>query len=540
MIIAELKKLFIKNRMIYLALVVLVFSLFSQLESNTFSQFPIEREQSFYMQYMSLLRGKSNNDKIQIVTDLQNDYNNFSLVSAQLEKDKADKKIEEKEYKITRERLDSLQNMGNVVNYIADCTRYVNENPEQRYFIDYLGWTQVFQNYGFDFLLMIFVLVLAVNSVMLEYNSDMVTINGVSTKGHRFFGMSKLIAVVVSTAVITIILSIIHLLVFCGKYDLAGFDYPLESLKAYSDSQKYLTIIGAYCLVTAIKVLGYCSFAVFSMFFAVIIRKTVPAMTFSFSLVFVPMYILNSNTEGQICYLLPIPTGAMMSTGYINVTKKSDFTDEIFFREVSTMQLLIVLAALIATTAVMAFYISRKLSGKTTRFHIRKKVVMVAMCLCTVLMLSSCSSSYCFEEPDENYSVDYSLNAIYSKKDDEYIMADALPTDVPSQIGFISGKNAVVKVDKTINLINLETFEKSELVVIGTDYDMSGFLGLEDLFPNISAISLDIQGELLTNLVGGKGNELYFHSQNGYVSYNLSNGRINPLSESVIENEFRE
>ena len=83
-------------------------------------------------------------------------------------------------------------------------------------------------------------------------------------------------------------------------------------------------------------------FAVFTMFFAVLLKKYAPAMTFSLALALLPMYILNSNTDGQTLYLIPLPAGVMISTGYIKGTQKSEFTEDYFFREVEYSQMILV------------------------------------------------------------------------------------------------------------------------------------------------------------------------------------------------------
>jgi hypothetical protein len=50
---------------------------------------------------------------------------------------------------------------------------------------------------------------------------------------------------------------------------------------------------------------------------------------------------------------------------------------------------------------------------------------------------------------------------------------------------------------------------------------MSGFLGLEDLFPSLTAMSIDTSAENLANLTGGKDSKLYFYSRNGTTEYDI-------------------
>ena len=284
MIKAEFKKLFIKNKLIYFALGVIVLSLIFQLSSNTYTQFSLDNQQSFYEEYMARLKGKTNEDKTAIISKIYNDYNNIGNELADLDNDYKNGNISTETYEEQREKLSEFSSCGNAVDYLVSCADYVNENPNRHYYIDYLGWTQVFQNYGFDFLLMIFVLAMSVGAVMIEYNSDMTAVNAVSEKGRKFYSTSKIILVLSFTALLTLILSVIHLVVFSFKYDLSGWNYPLESLKAYSGSSKNLSIIGAYILSVLIKIFGYCCFAVFTMFFAVLLKKYAPAMTFSLAL----------------------------------------------------------------------------------------------------------------------------------------------------------------------------------------------------------------------------------------------------------------
>ena len=173
MIKAEFKKLFIKNKLIYFALGVIVLSLIFQLSSNTYTQFSLDNQQSFYEEYMARLKGKTNEDKTAIISKIYNDYNNIGNELADLDNDYKNGNISTETYEEQREKLSEFSSCGNAVDYLVSCADYVNENPNRHYYIDYLGWTQVFQNYGFDFLLMIFVLAMSVGAVMIEYNSDM-------------------------------------------------------------------------------------------------------------------------------------------------------------------------------------------------------------------------------------------------------------------------------------------------------------------------------------------------------------------------------
>lgn len=525
MIKAEFKKLFIKNKLIYFALGVIVLSLIFQLSSNTYTQFSLDNQQSFYEEYMARLKGKTNEDKTAIISKIYNDYNNIGNELADLDNDYKNGNISTETYEEQREKLSEFSSCGNAVDYLVSCADYVNENPNRHYYIDYLGWTQVFQNYGFDFLLMIFVLAMSVGAVMIEYNSDMTAVNAVSEKGRKFYSTSKIILVLSFTALLTLILSVIHPVVFSFKYDLSGWNYPLESLKAYSGSSKNLSIIGAYILSVLIKIFGYCCFAVFTMFFAVLLKKYAPAMTFSLALALLPMYILNSNTDGQTLYLIPLPAGVMISTGYIKGTQKSEFTEDYFFREVEYSQMILVFLILFSAVLAMTIYVSHRLSGKRFAVTLNKKAMTAALLICVCTTLCSCDSDYEFETADENYIVDQDMNTVYSKSENIYVPLDGIPTDETSQAGFISGENLIVKNGNVISIIDLKTYEKTELLRLGKNYDMSGFLGLEDLFPSISEMSIDVSAQNYSNLVGGEGSKLYFSSQNGTVEYDIKTGK---------------
>lgn len=525
MIRAEFKKLFIKNKMIFFSLAVIVFSLIFQTSSNTYTQFNLDNQQNFYEEYMTKLCGKSSESKTELISKMYNDYNNIGIKLTSLENDYKNGNISIENFEKQRKELSNFSACGNAVNYLIECAEYVNENPQRHYYIDYLGWTQVFQNYGFDFLLMIFVLALSVNAVMVEYSCDMTTINAVSTNGHKYSGLAKITLVIASVALLTVIISAIHLGVFSLKYNLSGYNYPLESLKAYAGSSKNLTIIQAYIFLVLIKIVGYCSFAIFTMFFAVLIKKYVPTMTFSLALVLLPMYILNTTTEGQVLYIFPLPIGAMTSIGYISVTHKSDFTEEYFFREVEYSQMVLIFLILLVIVFVMALFISHKLSGKHTHKFIIKKTMTAILTMCIATSLCSCKTDFEFKPANENYIVDHDMNTVYSKSEKEYIPIDELPTDYSSQVGFVSGESLVLKNGNTISLLNLNNYEKSELLKIGKNYDMSGFLGLEDLFPSIGAMSIDTNTQNFANLVGGASDKLYFSSQNGTVEYNIKTGK---------------
>lgn len=260
MIKAEFKKLFIKNKLIYFALGVIVLSLIFQLSSNTYTQFSLDNQQSFYEEYMARLKGKTNEDKTAIISKIYNDYNNIGNELADLDNDYKNGNISTETYEEQREKLSEFSSCGNAVDYLVSCADYVNENPNRHYYIDYLGWTQVFQNYGFDFLLMIFVLAMSVGAVMIEYNSDMTAVNAVSEKGRKFYSTSKIILVLSFTALLTLILSVIYLVVFSFKYDLSGWNYPLESLLRFFKKSEYYRGVYTFGTYKNIRLLLLCCF----------------------------------------------------------------------------------------------------------------------------------------------------------------------------------------------------------------------------------------------------------------------------------------
>lgn len=528
---AEFKKLFISNKMLLLFVAVIILSLFTRLGANVYPVFSDESNQQFYKSFMEKLSGEYTDEKGHLVADLQAEYNNISTSFSQLEKEYSEGEITSEEYMKRLSELSELSSQGNVVEYLASCDKYVREDTVNHYFVDYTGWGQLFQTYGFDFLLLIFTLIISVVSIAVEQNSDMITINSVCVKGRRTLGKSKVLVVLSSVAVVTVIVGIIHYVVYASKYNLFGFDYPLQSVKSFSGATKNLTLGQAYIALVITKIVGYCSFSAFAMFFAVLFKKAVPAMTFSLATVLVPMYILNSSTEGQLRYLLPMPVGAMMSTGYINGTQKMDIGKEYIFREVSTPQMIIVFSILILVSFLMLAFTSRRLSGK--RFYVPhlKKPMFAVLSTVMIFSLCSCSSGVDFEEASDNYIIIADTNLIYSKSEKMIISVDELPTDTPNTVGFISGDTAVIKNKNTVSLLDLKTFDKSEIAVLGKNYELDGFLGMEDLVPSLSGVSIDLTAQNLENLVGGYENKLYFSSRNGITSYNVSDG----TSEKLID-----
>ncbi len=501
MIKTEFKKIFIKNKMIVLFLTVIVFSIFTQFNANTYKSFTFDSEQDFYMSCMEKLYGKSDSNKLKSIEKIKYDYN-----KAKLSKKSSD-----------------LSTMGAVVEKLSSCEKYVKQNPERHFFIDYTGWTQVFQTFGFDFLILLFVLPLSVSSVMIEFNADMTVINSVSKKGRSIGAASKLFVVLISTFLLVLLVAFIHIVIYSEKYDLTGWDFPLESLKAYSGSTKELSIGAAYLTSVAIKAFGYCSFAVFTMFFTILFKKAVPSMAVSVSTVLAPMYIFNSALEGQIRFFLPLPIGAIISTGYLRGTEKVEFSDSYLFREIGVVDMALIFGALLFLSALMMIFISRRLSGRVLRLKLRKKSVLFAMCIITTVF-SSCGAEDFTEKPSQYVISD--LDTVTSKNDGEEIKLNEIPTDKPCELGFVSGAYAYAKSDKTIFKINLKTLEKTELLSVGKNIDKTAFLGLEDLVPDLSVLSIDTTSESLSNLVGGHKDNLYFSSLNGIVEYNAKTGTI--------------
>ena len=536
--IAEFKKIFIKNKMLILALLVISFCVFSEFSSNTYTTMSSINTQKYYDSCIENISGKYSDEKENYINELKGEFSGADAKLSSLSEELAKGKITADDYLKEYTEYSSVKAGGDAVTALQNDLSYVKKDTDHHYFIDSLNWTQVFQNFGFNFVLMLFVLILSVNSVMVEYKSDMTVINSVSKKGRQSGGRGKMLTVVVFTALMTILFSIIHLVAYSQKYDLTGWNYPIQSLTAYSGVSKDMTIGGGYLLVSIIKVIGYCSFAVFTMLFTTIFKKSVPAMTFSLAVVLVPMYILNSNTEAQSLYLLPFPIGSMISTGYIMGTNKEDFGENYFFREVTISQLIAVLSVLVVVSVLMAIYVSRKMSGKTFNLKLLKKAPAFVLSLIMTFTMCSCSGD--FENANEGYVLLKDYNLIYSKADKYFIKADEIPTDYQGYIGFVDGECAYIQNEGTIYEMNLKTLEKSEFAKISTDYDSDGFLGLEDLVPSLSGAGVDTNMSLLSYLEGGYKGRLYFSNiENGISEYNISNGTVNILVAGADITKFK-
>lgn len=539
LISSEFKKIFIKNKMLLLLFAILILTAVMQIGANSYPQFSDDSDQNFYKSYMDKLNGEYTDEKGLLVSDLQSEYNNIDSAYSELESLRMENKISSQDYLQRLSELSDLSSHGSVAQHLSYCKSYVMEDTDNHYFVDYVSWGQLFQTYGFDFLLLIFALIISVVSVIVEQNSDMTTINSVSVKGRNSLGKSKVFVVLCSVAVATVIIGLVHYVVYASKYNIVGWNYPLQSVKSYSGATKKLTLGQAYIMLVFIKIFGYCSFASFAMFFTTLFKKAVPAMTFSLATVLVPMYILNSSTEGQLRYLIPLPIGAMMSTGYINGMQKMDIGEEFIFREVTTVQMITVFAILFLISFIMIIFTSRKLSGKRFSVTFFRKPALTAISVMMILSMCSCSAEANFKEASDNYVVISDTNLIYSKSKNMIINVDEIPTDIPNKVGFISGDIAVLKNENTISLLDLKTLDKRELTQIGKNYELDGFLGMEDLVPGLTGMSIDLTSQNLENLVGGYENYLYFSSRSGITKYNISDGSSDKLIDGSNISDFQ-
>jgi hypothetical protein len=158
-----------------------------------------------------------------------------------------------------------------------------------------------------------------------------------------------------------LLFSLLEYTYFNFQYGLSDGHYPIQSLEYFYSSLQNVSLFEAFIRVSVYKLFGYLCFSVLIMFVSVCTKKTVLTLFISTASILLPYFGL---TARWIQYLLPLPLGFMLGSGFFRGDEIADSTDAIepkaVFRAIADTQFTIIVVLLILIALTMILLMTKK------------------------------------------------------------------------------------------------------------------------------------------------------------------------------------
>ena len=392
MIIYEVKKMYLHHKgLVFLALFVLLSFLLLFASDKSFNP-ALEENKSQYTAYLDVVKGNLSTEKEQFLTDESRSLNEGKASLNKLYDNFYDGQMSEDDFDRERIPLEELLSNQDGFELIFEQYVYVRENPSQRFMLYRNGWDALLSNDSLDFLLILIILLLVTPVFCHEYDTSMDSLSITTKKGGKQQAICKIVLVLISVLVLSLISISLRYVFFDLKYGLDNGDYPLQSLSYFSTATKNLSLTETFIFVSSLKTLGFLSFAMAILFLSVCIKRYAFTLFSSIALIVIPFIGMGASTAK---YLFTGPLGLMLGTGFfrgdIYVTDRfMDGTQQVF-KEITPHAILILVAAVFSILALMMIIIAHLRSNVwNTRSDMKiKRDISISLLLCLIISAST-------------------------------------------------------------------------------------------------------------------------------------------------------
>ncbi len=318
-----------------------------------------------------------------------------------------DGRISESEYEKKRREIEKVLEHQNGFEVIYRQYLYICENPENRYFLQTNGWAGLLGKGTLNFILFPGILLLATPVFCSEYSCQMDALILTSREGRK----SALYKLLIITAAVLFLCAGVLLMEYGFyrlKYGLPDGDYPIQSIRYFAESNKSISLFGAYLSIGLLRLFGGVFLAIFLMFVSVLAKKYALTLLTGAASVILP-YIGLSKTG---IYRLPLPLPFLLGTDFFagDIVSSDALTgnEKIVFAQVDTITLFTLLSVSVFLCFSAALWILRCNSNRwRIKSGQKKNAAAVLVMLSLIWTVTGCAGY------GETKSIVYNSSADY-------------------------------------------------------------------------------------------------------------------------------
>lgn len=552
LIVYETDKMFIKNKGLLLLFLAVIFKLVTLGTENQALNAYVYENQADYLSIINRYSGKITPEVSSAI-----EAENIAVVDANinltaLRQKYAQGEIPQDQYIYESRLLEEMVNEKELFLIFYSQYVYANEKPEERYLLYDDGWNALLSKERLDWGFILLTIVISASVFCREYESDMRTILIATKKGGKPLITAKLTSVFITVFLCGVLAALIEYLFFKFKFSLPYGDFPLQSLYSFKDSPFHLSLHGTYLLISAYRILGLLILTVLTMFFSVLAKKTIVALSASLMTVVLPYAIpVAPGTQ----YLLPSPLGFLLAQGFFRGSEEASqgyfsFAIDQFNAISPTTQVWLVVGWLIVS-GVMLFVIIHSFSAVKPSRNRSKSVRIMIACVSLLCCLSGCTSFTPIPWP-AGRSFNMNTEHLFTRVGDEFVtlypdfLMENLDTFTIEKVvrdPFIDDDTIASSVlsvfsrgDKLDYLINTE--EELKIVELDPVSSRTSVIYLEkhQTDPVLLNKDLDVHRttvgkQAITFFINGE--DLYLYSDSSLQKINLINGSKETIAKDI-------
>ena len=221
-------------------------------------------------------------------------------------------KISNSEFLVFVAKYSELANSIDDINKIYSKYSRLNSNSKSYMLYDENISTYLLKE-DIPFALIVGILFLCTEIFRIDYTSGMQDILISTPNGRKRLFIKKIFISILTCMVLVFLVSITEFLVYCIRCGSYGFDFPVQSIEAYEDFTKDLTIWQVCLCVIICRLLGAIYLGCIISFVTVIF-KSIHLSVFITIFVSVVPYFLFTNVNR---YIIPLPCGLLIGNGFI-------------------------------------------------------------------------------------------------------------------------------------------------------------------------------------------------------------------------------
>lgn len=309
----EIKKFLIDHKMLYAIVTFQVIAFAILLFGDTTVNSEIENNLEGYTYYLKNVEGEVTDE-----TDVffETTAASFSAMESEFQtiyQRVSDGQLTREE---SKERLTELEeNLQKKEGFLVLYDQYtdVKTNAANRYLLNTNAWDALLSDDSLDFLLVIFIMLIAGVCFGMEITSEMDVMLRITKKGEKNLGFYKLMLVTIVSSFSFILEFLIRILFYHLKYGFTHGDYPLQSLSEFHDFSGEVSLIEAGIGICMWKLLGVVMWSAILCALMLWLRKYALVMITAFS--GITMAYAGMPKE-YFRYYVPGPLGALLGTGF--------------------------------------------------------------------------------------------------------------------------------------------------------------------------------------------------------------------------------
>lgn len=395
MILSELYKVFIKQRLILFLIVLLMISCVYHIFIGYDTTNTISNCETYYNSFFEKYQGKITDNKTEKIKD---EYKIIEKDNENLLANKREKQAFESFYHIYLYEVESGSG----------------------YLTDTRGWETLLCHDRINYFMVIFVILLGVILFSTEYENEM-DIMAVSTPGRNRLTGCKILIGIFGSVFAGVLFQTVNYIYLMKTIGLENESYPLKTIEFFERASYKITLGQALMFKTVLNIFGCMLLVSLVMFFVVLFKKREISMVLSILAVILPTMIFSN---GSTIYKIPWVSSLLSASGFFwpNIYGQSLVEDKlqkvISFQAIDKNWMLLVLCADVLS---MVFFITIVFFKFSNYYIPRRKNKKINKAIISGLLMCFCLTGCTKSGQSQDVSIDGSLGAQTSISDGKYV-----------------------------------------------------------------------------------------------------------------------